>query len=215
MLIDLNLKGKYIVFVGGGSEGYRKASDFLEAGAKILIISKDFSADIIKLHEQGKICIKKLKIKNSENFVNSLIPKPELFVAVTDDHELNSQLIDQARKIGCLVYAPENPAISDFVLPALARVEDIRIAISTSGKSPAMARVLRKRIEELIEPDDLLQVRLQAQLREKLKNKVQDQSARRKILYEVLENKEIKDALREGNFEIAITKAYNIIEGYS
>ena len=60
-----------------------------------------------------------------------------------------------------MVYSVDNPALSDFILPAVAQVGDVKIAVSTSGKSPAMAKVLRERIEKMITPEDLLEIQLQ------------------------------------------------------
>ena len=207
MLVDLKIEGKYVVVVGGGSEGYRKTLDFLEAGAKILVVSRSLSDGITKLTKEGKICVQKEEVTDADTFVESFDPKPNVIVAVTDNHELNAQLIKSAKFTGCMVYAPDNPTISDFILPAVAKVGDIRIAILTGGKSPAVARMLRQRIEKMIAPEDLLQVQLQSQLREPLKKQVPDQKTRRKILYEVLEDVEVKKLLEKGELDKAKERA--------
>jgi precorrin-2 dehydrogenase/sirohydrochlorin ferrochelatase len=111
-----------------------------------------------------------------------------------------------------MVYAPDNPAISDFVLPATAKVGDVRIAISTGGKSPAMARVLRQRIEKIITPQDLLQIRLQEYLRGMLKNKVENQKTRKELLLKVLKNEEVQRLLKQSKFAEAKEKAKEIIQ---
>ena len=175
MLIDLNLEGKRVVVVGGGSEGYRKTVDFLDAGAKILVVSQSFSSNMTKLYSEKKISILKEKIENAESFMDSFDPKPDIVVAVTSNSEFNSSLIDCAKSSGCMVYAPDNPLVSDFALPATASVGDVRIAVSTGGKSPAMASVLRKRIEKMITAEDLLQIKLQEYLRDLLKRQGGDQ----------------------------------------
>ncbi len=83
-------------------------------------------------------------------------------------------------------------------MPAVAKVGDVKIAVSTGGKSPAMARVLRQRIEKLVTPEDLLEIELQANVRSILKDEVSDSKIRSKVLYEILNNDNIKQALREG-----------------
>src|SRR3972149_10506596 len=122
MLVDFKFDGKYVVVVGGGSEGYKKTLSFVEAGAKILVVSKTFSSGIKKLHKMKKLKLLKAEVNDGEAFVNSLTPKPDLLVAVTNDPELNAQLIKHAKSAGCIVYAIDNPSISDFKLPALAKV---------------------------------------------------------------------------------------------
>jgi precorrin-2 dehydrogenase/sirohydrochlorin ferrochelatase len=212
LLVDLHFKGKYVVIVGGGSESYRKTPTFVEAGAKILVVSKTFSDGIKKLHATGKLELLEAEVKDAKAFVKNLKPKPDLLVAVTNDHALNAALIQHAKSAGCMVYAVDNPAASDFILPAIAKVGEVRIAISTTGKSPAMARELRQRIEKLITQEDLLQIKLQTYARAVLKKRIFDQKVRRKVLYEVLKDEEIKRFLKEGKFEEAKEKALKILE---
>ena len=212
MLVDLHFKGKYVVIVGGGSESYRKTPTFVEAGAKILVVSKTFSDGIRKLHIMGKLELSQEEVKDAKAFVKSLNPKPSLLVAVTTDHALNAALVQHAKSAGCMVYAVDNPVGSDFILPAIAKVGEVRIAISTTGKSPAMARELRQRIEKIVTQEDLLQIELQTYAREVLKKRILDQKVRRRVLYEVLKDKEIKRLLKEGKFEEAKETALKILE---
>jgi len=212
LLVDLNFNGKNVVVVGGGSESYRKTLSFVEAGAKILVVSSAFSQGIKKLHAMGKLELLQVEVKDGEAFVKSLKPKPDLLVAVTNDHKLNAQLIKHAKSAGCMVYAVDNPSVSDFILPALAKVGEVRIAVSTAGKSPAMARVLRQRIEKMITEEDLLQIKLQNYLRANLKKRISDQKVRRQILYKTLKNDEVKRLLKEGKFDGALQVAMKILE---
>ncbi len=211
MLVDLKADGKTVVVVGGGLESYRKTCDFLEAGAKLLVVSESFSNGIKALHEQGKIQLQQTKVDNAQAFFDQLNPKPDILVVVTSNPALNVQLINHAKSAGCMVYAPDNPTASDFILPATAKVGDVRIAISTGGKSPAMASVLRKRIEKTILPEDLLQIKLQNHMRRLLKTKLSDQKARRKMLYCILQDSVVQGLLRQGKFDEAKEKATQIV----
>ena len=212
MLVDLNFNGKYVVIVGGGSESYRKTQTFAEAGSKILVVSKTFSRGIKELHTMGKLELLQAEVKDGEAFVKNLKPKPDLLVAVTNDQQLNAQLIKHAKKSGCMVYSVDNPAASDFILPALAKIGEVRIAISTAGKSPAMARVLRQRIEKMVTQEDLLQIKLQTYARTFLKKQIVDQKVRKQILYKTLKNEEIKRFLKEGKFDEAREMAVKFLE---
>jgi len=212
LLVDLNFDGKYVVIVGGGSESYRKTLSFVEASSKILVVSKTFSRGIKELHKRGKLELLQAEVKDGEAFVKNLKPKPDLLVTVTNDQKLNAQLIKYAKAAGCMVYAVDNPAVSDFILPALAKVGEVRIAISTAGKSPAMARVLRQRIEKMITQEDLLQIKLQTYARAVLKKRMRDQKVRKQILYKILKKEEIKRFLKEGKFDEAREMAMKILE---
>ena len=106
--------------IGGGAEAYRKTQSFIDSGAKIWLISRDFSAEIQKLGEEKKVALLKTDIKDAQAFVDSLNPKPDVLLAATNDSALNLELVKAAKYYGCMVYAVDNPALSDFILPAVA-----------------------------------------------------------------------------------------------
>jgi len=212
LLLDLKLEGKTIIVVGGGSEAYRKTGSFVDSGATIWIISKDFSEDIQNLAKAKKVALVKTEIKNAQTFIDNLNPKPDILLATTNNSALNLELVKAAKKLGCMVYSVDNPALSDFILPAFAHIGDVKIAVSTSGKSPAMARLLRERIEKLITPEDLLEIELQNKMRDTLKKQVVDSKERSKLLYEMLNNDKIKHALKQGNLVEAQELAMKLID---
>jgi precorrin-2 dehydrogenase / sirohydrochlorin ferrochelatase len=212
LLIDLKLSGKKVIVVGGGSEAYRKTQSFLDSGATIWVISKAFSVGIEKLSEEKKVILLKTEIKDGASFIDCLNPKPDVLLAVTNDSKLNSKLVQAAKAWGCMVYSVDNPDLSDFILPAVARVGDVKVAVSTGGKSPAMARALRERIEQLVKPEDLLAIELQANVRGILKERVSDAKVRGKVLYEILNNDNIKEALLEGKLQEAQELAMKLID---
>ena len=114
--------------------------------------------------------------------------------------------------MGAWFTAVDNPALSDFILPAVAHVGDVKIAVSTAGKALLWRRVLRERIEKLITPEDLLEIELQANMRGILKEQVADPKMRSKMLYEILNNDNIKQALKEGKLREAQEIAMKLIE---
>ncbi len=81
MLIDLKLDGKTVIVVGGGAEAYRKTQSFVDSGAKIWVISKDFSGGIQKLGEEKKVALLKTEIQDAKAFVDSLNPKPDVLLS--------------------------------------------------------------------------------------------------------------------------------------
>lgn len=214
LIIDFKFDNKYVVIVGGGSEGYRKTLSFLDAGSRILVVSKTFTTGIKKLNLKRKIDLIKTDIKDARLFINQLNPKPDLLVAATNDQNLNTQLAKHAKEVGCMVYVVDNPLISDFIFPALAKVGDVKIAILTNGKSPLIARVLRQRIEKMIKQEDLLQIKLQNYARTILKQRVLDQKARKKFLYKILNDDNIKTLLREGKLDEAQRVTMEILKRF-
>jgi precorrin-2 dehydrogenase/sirohydrochlorin ferrochelatase len=214
LIIDFKFDGKHVVIVGGGTEAYKKTLSFLDAGSKILVASRTFTSGIKKLHQEKKINLLKANIKNGETFFNQLNPKPDLLAVATNDQKLNVQLSKRARLAGCMVYVADNPSISDFILPAVAKIGEVRIAMSTGGKSPAMAKLLRQRVERLITQEDLLQIKLQNYMRAILKQQISDQKLRKKILYKILKDEHVKKLLKTGKLDEAQRVARNIMEGF-
>ncbi len=212
MLLDFKLDGKVVVVVGGGLEGYRKIHNFVDGNAEITVVSSDFSEGIKSYAEQGKVLLHRAQITDAQNFIDQLNPKPAIILAVTNNSELNAQLVKAAKTAGCLVYCVTDSALSDFTLPAISRIGDVKVAVSTSGKSPAMARELRRRIEKLVTPEDLLAIELQTYLRKLLKNSVADQRMRSRFLNEMLNNVEIKQALSDNKLNVAKELALKIIK---
>jgi siroheme synthase (precorrin-2 oxidase/ferrochelatase) len=94
MNLDLSFEGKNVVIVGGGAEGYRKALSFIDEGAKIPVVSNNFEKGIKELQQTKKIGLLQTEINDNEGFVNSLNPKLYLFLAVTNDPNLNRQSIN-------------------------------------------------------------------------------------------------------------------------
>lgn len=212
MLINLKLDGKTVIVIGGGKEAHRKTQSFIDSGAKIWVISRAFSSGIQKLSEDNKVSLLKTEINDAKAFVTSLNPKPDVLLAVTDNPELNLELVGAAKACGSMVYAVDNSTQSDFILPAIAKVGDVKIAVSTSGRSPAMARVLRQRIEKMVTPEDLHEIELQCQVRSILKERVSESKARSKVLYEILNNDDIKQALKQGKLKEAQELAMKLIK---
>ena len=214
MIIDFKFEGKYVVMVGGGSEAYNKALTFLDAGSKVLVVSRNFSSGIMELHRRKKIDLLRTEVRDGETFVKQLNPKPDLLAIATSDHALNANLASRAKSAGQMVYVADNPAISDFILPAVARIGDVRVTISTGGKSPAMAKALRTRIEKLITKEDLLHIKLQEYMRGILKQRIINQKDRKKILYKILEDEQVQKSLKDGKFGGAQKTALKIMESF-
>jgi len=214
MILDFKFEGKYVVIVGGGVEAYRKIMSFLDADSKILVVSRKFLLDIHRLHQLQKIDLFQAEIKDAAAFVKSLGNSPDVLIAATNDRDLNFRLVNQAKAAGFMIYCVDNTNISDFRFPALAKIGDVQITVSTSGKSPSMARVLRQRIEKMVTKEDLLQIRLQDYIRPLLKKKISDQKIRKIVISEIIEDKQINKLLKKSKLEDAKQFALDIAESF-
>jgi len=207
--VDLNLKENLVIVVGGGTEGLRKVNSLLTQNCKILVISDKINTQLSKYVKEKKIGFKKIKLKNT-SFLSKY--KPFLVMAATDDKQLNRKIVEKAKKMRCYVYAVDDPKVSDFSHPSVINIEDtVQIAISTGGKSPAMARKLRieaeKIFKKIVNKEEIYQIKLQQIVRNAAKEKISTQKERKKFLYSVLNDMKIKQLIKDEKLEKAQDRA--------
>ncbi|MBU2536290.1 MAG: bifunctional precorrin-2 dehydrogenase/sirohydrochlorin ferrochelatase [Chloroflexi bacterium] len=140
--VFLNISGRKCVVVGGGQVALRKVKVLLEHGADVKVISPDPCPELVQLAESGEI-----RSLNREYRTGDLAG---VFVAVaaTDDSEINQRVVTEARKGAILVNVVDDAENSDFIVPSYLRRGQVTIAVSTAGKSPALARKIRSRLEK-------------------------------------------------------------------
>ncbi len=139
--VFLDLKGRRCVVVGGGSVAERKVGMLLEHEASVTVISPVLSPGLRQLAEQGAIQVIPRKYRRGD------LQDVFLAIAATDDATVNAAIAEQGRKHRTLINVVDGPNASDFIVPSIVRRGDITIAISTAGKSPALARKLRTDLE--------------------------------------------------------------------
>lgn len=183
----VDFTGKKVVIFGGGAVGERKAAYF--AGADVTVISREFSPGLSAISG-----VRLIARDVTAAAVPGLIEGAFLVVAATGDPALNREIARIAGDAGILVNSAEGG--SGVILPAKIVQGDIMIAISTGGQSPAMARYLRQRLEESLESELSDMVRLQSELREVLKDKIKSQEERERLLWQVLEDRAIWEAIK-------------------
>ncbi len=214
LIVDLNLKGNLVIVVGGGQEGLKKINSLLTQDCKILLISDKTNSQIDNYVKQKKILFKKMKLENAD-FLTKY--KPILVMATTDDKELNRKIVEKAKKMRCYAYAADDPTVSDFSHPSVINIEDtVQIAVSTGGRSPAMARKIRMQAEKvfkkIITKEDIYQIKLQEFARSSVKVKLATPLERKKFLYGVINDNQIKQLIKEGNFKKAQKRVMEMLE---
>jgi len=139
--ISLNIQGKKCLVVGGGEVALRKAQMLVEHGANVEVVSPIFCPQLNQLVKDGTIQATR------RNYETEDLNDAFLAVAATNDIKTNEKVATEARKIGILVNVVDKPDISDFIVPSYFRRGDIIVAVSTSGRSPALARKIRGELE--------------------------------------------------------------------
>jgi precorrin-2 dehydrogenase/sirohydrochlorin ferrochelatase len=215
LIVDLNLAGKLVIVVGGGTEGTRKVKSLLGQNCKVIVVSNRLNKFLLDLAEEGKIDVVKATLKNA--VILDRFEKPFLVLACTNDRSLNRELVQKAKKLGAFAYAADDPAVSDITYLAIINIDDtVFVAISTKGKSPAMARMLRIRAERvlkrLIKEEDVEYIKLANFARDAAKSTLKDSNARKEYLYKVIKDKRIKNLIKSKKFDDAKSTAMEILE---
>ena len=217
LIVDLHLKGNLVIVVGSGNEGMKKVNSLLTQDCKILVISNKSNSQIEKYVKQGKIQFKKTKLKDA-TFLSKY--KPYLVMATTSDRTLNRKIVEKARRMKSYAYASDDPEVSDFAHPSVINIADtIQVAVSTGGSSPAMARKIRLKVESFlkknISSEDIYQIKLQKFARFEAKKVLSTQLDRKKFLYSVMNDKRVKELLKEGKYKMTQTRVKKMLKEWS
>jgi len=194
-----------VIVIGSGNEGMKKVNSLLTQDCKILVISNKSNSQIERYVKQGKIQFKKTKLKDA-TFLSKY--KPYLVMATTSDMTLNRKIVEKARRMKSYAYASDDPEVSDFAHPSVINIADtVQVAVSTGGSSPAMARKIRLKIESFlkknISSEDIYLIKLQKFARFEAKQMLSTQLDRKKFLYSVINDKRVKELLKEGKYKMA------------
>ena len=200
MIVDLNLRDKTVIIIGGGNEAQKRINSLQNQGCKILLISDFVITSISKLIKTKKIKFKKQKIQDIK-FISKY--QPDMIITTTNDHTLNQKIINAAKKRKIIAYSSDNPEDSDFSNSAIINFENvIQIAIFTGGRSPAMSKKIRiqseKIFKEIITKEDIAQIRIQQIARSLAKSKIDTQIRRKDFLRTIMGDKEIKQLIKDG-----------------
>jgi precorrin-2 dehydrogenase / sirohydrochlorin ferrochelatase len=215
LIVDLNIKGKHAIVIGGGTEGIRKVRALLGQDCKITVISNRFNRFMIEQAELGKIELVKAKLRDAnmlDNYGDAF-----LVLAATNDRELNRRIIERGRSLKAFVYAADDPAVSDFSYASVINIEGIvQVAISTSGKSPLMARKIRIKAERvlrrIIKKADIENAKLQEFARQAARPHIRTVDERKEFLYSVVKNSQIQNLIKEERIEDAKSATLELLD---
>jgi len=143
----LDLRGRRCLVVGGGEIGERKARALLECGAHVTVVSPVVTRGLAALAAVGRI------VERRRTFRRSDLRGCALAVAATGELAVDDAVAALARRARVLVNVVDRPARCDFILPSVLRRGELQIAVSTGGRSPALAREIRRRLEPLFGPE--------------------------------------------------------------
>jgi precorrin-2 dehydrogenase / sirohydrochlorin ferrochelatase len=142
----LKLEGRTCLVVGGGPIAQGKITGLLETGARVRVVAIQATPAIAEWARYGQI---ELELRP---FSIADLNQVFLVVVATPDAELNESIYYEAAGRGVLCNVVDVPRLCDFYYPAVVQRGDLQIAISTNGKSPALASRLRQQLEQEFGP---------------------------------------------------------------
>jgi precorrin-2 dehydrogenase/sirohydrochlorin ferrochelatase len=160
--INLDIRNRLAVVVGGGRVAARKCAALLEAGARVTVIAPNLDDSIKAIAATGNMR------HVAREFVPGDMEGAFLVFAATDDPGVNRAVAREAADRSVLADVADDPGLGSFTLPAVMRQGSLQIAVSTGGKSPAMARQIRDRLAGFYGPEYAAALEILGNLRTKL-----------------------------------------------
>ena len=170
-----DLSGRPVLVVGGGAVGERKAAALLEAGARVTVGAPGLTPALRGWADQGRI------LWNAGSFEEAWLNDAWLVIAATDDPALHRHISALAEARRLFVNVVDDAASSSFQVPAVIDRSPVTIAISSGGHAPMLARLLRERLEVLVDPVIGPLASLLADMRARIRAGLPDLAARRRF----------------------------------
>ena len=193
--VSLHIKGRLCAVVGGGNVAERKVLALLNASASVRIISPRLTPVLSELAADNS-----LEWRN-RGYQSGDLEDALLVFAATDNREIQAIVVRDAQQAGRLLNVADAPELCDFQVPAVVRRENLNIAVSTNGASPALAAKIRQELEERYGEEYAVLLRLMSRLRKRLCNDSSSISTDRKRLFQNILHEDIIHWIRGGQWE--------------
>ncbi|MHC1730030.1 MAG: bifunctional precorrin-2 dehydrogenase/sirohydrochlorin ferrochelatase [Syntrophobacteraceae bacterium] len=199
----LAMEDRTCLVVGGGAVGERKVKTLLKHGANVRLIAHSLSAWL------DLKCSEKAVFWAGRQYEKAHLKGVSLVFAATSDMELNRTVAADARDLDIWCNMATDPELGSFIVPSTVERGPLCIAVSTSGLSPAIAKLLRQKIEREIGREWEFFIRLLGELREyfKIRNIMDKESQK---LFSELAAVPLPELLQEGAQEKALHKVSEI-----
>jgi precorrin-2 dehydrogenase/sirohydrochlorin ferrochelatase len=189
--ILLKLKAKKCVVVGAGKIAAGKAAGLLTSGARVVVIGPRAAEWIRSQARAGKV------IWHRRRFTVADVEHAFLVIAATNSNATNEAVFRACGERGVLCNVVDDPEHCDFFYPAVVRRGPLQIAISTDGRSPALARRLRIELERQFGAEYGAWVEQVGQMRQKLRRRNLPAAERRKLLDQIASRDSFEQFLRK------------------
>ncbi len=203
----LDLQGRRVIVIGGGGNAERKLGRLLRSGAHIVVIAEHLSPAI-------ETCIRENHLDHhARNWHASDFQGASLVVAASDDRRIDSDVAVAAEAAGCWVNVSNQPQLSNFLIPSLIDRSPLLVAVSSTGTSPVLARLLTARIEAFLPHTYSELGKLAARYRDRIAQEIGNWRQRRRF-WEQLLNGRLGELILQGRHENADLALEQAIQDY-
>ena len=203
--INLDIKKRKCVVIGGGEVALRKVNSLLHCRAKVVVISPEVHPELQQLAKSKQIQI------NKRTYQAEVLKDAFLVIGATNDNKINRRIADDAKKRNMLVNIVDVPELCNFQVPASIRRGTLMLTVSTNGKAPALTKYLRKQLEEQFGLEYAEYLELLGEWRKELRKLVLNGKHREQILTAIVES-DILYLLKRGLRKEAEQRIRQIIE---
>ena len=173
----VDISDRECLIVGGGKIAYRKACAVLKYGAKVLVVAPEICEEFELLKKEYTGAVKTWQ----REFTDSDTDNRFFVIAATDDEKINKKVSEICFKKNILVNTVDRKEYCNFYFPSIVKKGDIVVGVSSGGKSPVLARELRKKIENAI-PDNLEKINVWlGKLRPYIKENIPEEEKRKEV----------------------------------
>lgn len=191
--IFCRLDNKPVLLVGGGEVAQRKARLLLDAGAQLTVVAPELDPELAELAANGSI------EWLAGEFAPAQLAGKWLVVAATDRREVNALVYQSANQARIFANVVDDPKRSSFIMPSIIDRSPLMVAISSGGKAPVLARLLREKLEAML-PQHLGAVAAFAgSLRDRVKARFTSMGERRRFWERLLGADRLGQALARGD----------------
>lgn len=204
--VYIQLREQPCIVIGGGKIAEGKVAGLLAAQANVTVISPDLTAHLRDLVEEKQITYL------ARTYQAGDLTGAFMVICATDHAETNHQVWQEASANRQLVNVVDDMPRCNFIAPSILRKGDLTIAISTSGKAPALAVRLKERLQRELGPEYERFLELAGELREPLARNIPDFETRKALWYELVDS-EILEVLARGD-ETAAREIISQVVGF-
>lgn len=180
--IHLDIKNRNCLVVGGGAVGTRKAITLLNCGANVTVVSPEATEQLLELEQTDSIILKKRAYRSTD------LDGMFLVIGATNNDTLNRQISNDAERQNTLCNIADRPEECNFILPSIVHRGDLVITVSTSGKSPALAKKLRESLENQFGEEYDHFLKLMGAIRKKLLRQSRHPEAHKHLFNHLIDN---------------------------